>query len=363
MKLTHPNFGYGLRKGVIPIYLAAVLHEYKREIVISDLQGQVSLNADTLAQINAKPQDFTLAYLNWTPEKEKFVANLTTLFSNQINEAEKAANSYDYVVQAMKRWYLGLPKYTKETRKTVSGSKIEKSYLQFIKLLKQVDSGYVLLFEQIPKTLTPDGTINEDLFREVKKIKNFYDVCIKNLCYELIKKVKVIFSITKNKEQLNNLSLSSVIKDWCETLDINVFDQLFGNGTERCLTLFKNITHDEEAEIKKLVRLATDLRLEDWDDNTIIRFEEQLKIYKKTAEDFVIKNGSTNDGEADSTQYQITFLDDQGTTVTKRFEKVVTSQRGKLLYNNITADIEAMGAAISDQEKRQILMDILKKMC
>ena len=138
---------------------------------------------------------------------------------------------------------------------------------------------------------------------------------------------------------------------------------MFGDGTEKCLSLFKNITHNEEAEIKKLVRLATDLRLEDWDDNTILLFEKQLKLYKKTAEKFVMKSGSDNESEAVSTQYQITFLDDEGVVTTKRFEKVATSQRGKLLYNNITADIESMGTAISEQEKRQILMDILKKMC
>ena len=363
LQLTHPDFGYGLRKGVIPIYLAAVLHEYKREIVITDSHGQVNLNADTLIQINAKPEDFSLAYLNWTPEKEKFVQDLSNLFSKQVNEAERAINSYDYVVQAMKRWYLGLPKYTKEARKTALGDKIEKNYLQFIKLLKQDESSHVLLFEQIPKTLTTDGKINNDLIRRVKSVKEFYDTFLKKLTCELVNKVKVIFSTTKNKTQLSSLSLSSVVKDWCETLDQNAFDQLFGDGTEKCLSLFKNITHNEEAEIKKLVRLATDLRLEDWDDNTVLLFEKQLKIYKKTAEEFVMKAGAVNESEAASAQYQITFLDDEGVVTTKRFEKVATSQRGKLLYNNITADIESMGTAISEQEKRQILMDILKKMC
>ncbi len=263
----------------------------------------------------------------------------------------------------MKRWYLDLPKYTKEARKTVSGDKIEKSYLQFIKLLKQGESSHVLLFEQIPKALNSDGTINDDLIRKVKSVKEFYDTLLKKLSCELVNKVKVVFSTTKNKKQLTSLSLSSVVKDWCESLNQNAFEQLFGNGTEKCLSLFKNITHNEEAEVKKLVRLATDLRLEDWDDNTILLFDKQLKLYKKTAEEFVMKSGSDNERETVSTQYQITFLDDEGLAVTKRFEKVATSQRGELLYNNITADLEAMGAAISEQEKRQILMDILKKMC
>ena len=56
-------------------------------------------------------------------------------------------------------------------------------------------------------------------------------------------------------------------------------------------------------------------------------------------------------------------MDDAGNAVTKRFEKVEQSKRGKLLMNALLADIDSMGHAISEQEKRQILMEVLKKMC
>ena len=113
----------------------------------------------------------------------------------------------------------------------------------------------------------------------------------------------------------------------------------------------------------RLARLATDLRLEDWDDNTISRFEKQLRLYKRTAEDFKMKTLSKNEESEISTHYQITFLNEKGETEIKRFERIKTSQRGKLLFNNLTADLEAMGTAISEQEKRQILMDILQSLC
>ena len=47
----------------------------------------------------------------------------------------------------------------------------------------------------------------------------------------------------------------------------------------------------------------------------------------------------------------------------KRFERVSTSNRGKLLQNKIVADIDSFGQALTDAEKRQILMDVLKKLC
>ena len=46
--------------------------------------------------------------------------------------------------------------------------------------------------------------------------------------------------------------------------------------------------------------------------------------------------------------------------VTKRFEHVENTGKGKLLHNQVTAALDSMGRSISTQEKRQILMEILK---
>lgn len=61
--------------------------------------------------------------------------------------------------------------------------------------------------------------------------------------------------------------------------------------------------------------------------------------------------------------YQLSYEDETGRAVTKRFDKVETSSRGKLLYNMIETAITGMGQAVSEQEKRQILMDVLRELC
>lgn len=61
--------------------------------------------------------------------------------------------------------------------------------------------------------------------------------------------------------------------------------------------------------------------------------------------------------------YELTYKDENGKAVTKRFAKVEESRRGKLLYNAIISQLDSMGQAIPEQEKRQILMEVLKEMC
>ncbi len=360
-RLLSPEYHIGLRKGLIPIYLTVVLHEYKKEVVISDQLGQISLSADTMLQLNAKPEQFYLSYIDWNPEKEAFVRTLAEYFVEFIVEAERGFNSYEYVVSAMRRWYMSLPKYAKESKFVPDRGKIRKDYQEMLKLLKQNNSGNELLFEKMPKVF---GLVEfqESLVDNIKTFKEFYDNFLRNVKKSLCNEVKKIFISEKDTVSMDKMSLASIIKDWCETIDQSAFEQLFADGTERCLGLFKSITNDDDLTISRLAKLATDLRLEDWDDKIRELFVSNIKQYKDTAENHhAVKESAV--AENDTSIYQISFKDDSGEMVTKRFERVENTGKGKLLYNQVTAALDSMGRSISNQEKRQILMEILKDLC
>lgn len=360
-RLTSPENHIGLRKGLIPIYLAAVFHEYKQEVIIQNRFGQVQLNTDTLLQVNSHPDMFELAFLDWNPEKEQFTQHLAETFSDYIIEAEKAVNAYDYVVAAMRRWYMSLPKYTKELKRTAAGVRVDKRYASFVRMLKQNMGGHEMLFQKLPEAFGYTDQFNIGLAENISAAKSYYDDALNVLKNTLIKTVKETFALPSKETSLEATSLYSVITDWCESLDSKVFEQLFPDGTEKCLGLFRTITHDEEVFIARLAKAITNLRLEDWDEATISRFVENLKQFKNTAEQYHSEN--TPESEVATNSYQITFVDDAGQAVTKRFDRIEYSKRGKLLFNAITADIESMGHAISEQEKRQILIEVLKQLC
>ena len=87
----------------------------------------------------------------------------------------------------------------------------------------------------------------------------------------------------------------------------------------------------------------------------------EAKQYKETAESF--HSVERSNSESVSSAYELTYFDETGKSVTKRFDKVESTGRGKLLLNALTGDLESMGTAISEQEKRQILMEVLKRLC
>ena len=345
----------GIRRSLILIYLAAVLHKYKHEVAIVSGTIQIPLNVDALLQIEAAPSSFYIEFLEWNPEKAEFVNKLEEFFSDFVVEAEKTSNPYDYVVSAMKRWYMSLPKYSKEMN--LVGS--QKCYKSMLRLLTQNIGSHELLFEKLPKVFGYES-FNLALVGSIDAAKLTYDRAIVELTQRLINEVKNVFTQGTGRAMHSRSSMASIIQDWCDTLNPAVFEQMFENGADRCIGFIKTVSNDEPLFVSRLAKLVTDLRIEDWDEKTVSVFVDRLKEYKSTAEDY---QGSADEGIVNVTNgYSLTFIDEAGSTITKRFTRVEQTARGKLLMNSLLSDIETMGHSITESEKRQILMDVLRKL-
>ncbi len=109
------------------------------------------------------------------------------------------------------------------------------------------------------------------------------------------------------------------------------------------------------------------MKLEDWAESTKERFISQLSGWKESVEKYSGKNQFESQTEDESVSgpksYAISFPSKNGKSVTKYFEKVSESVRAKLLFNKVTDALETMGKSMSEAEKRQVLMDVLQKMC
>lgn len=262
----------------------------------------------------------------------------------------------------MHRWYMELPKYAKEAKYDPNGQQIDKLKRQFIRMLKQNIGTHTLLFERLPVLITGGAECGSETVNAVSEIKFFYDQMLGQLEFAFCDEVKKLFGEGQDEAILSRKSLPSVVTEWMNRLDPSIHEQLFADGTDRMLQLFlANKDASEHILTLSLAKLATDLNLSDWDANTQTAALESVKQYKTTAEKFR-QEAPQKEAEAIN-GYQLTYEDEAGCTVTKRFDKVETSKRGKLLYNAIESAISGMGQAVSEQEKRQILMDVLRELC
>jgi hypothetical protein len=259
----------------------------------------------------------------------------------------------------MNRWYLSLPKYAKEMTTTykVNGKavKVDLAKRKFVNSLKQLDTNpREFLFETVFKIFSMNEfTIN--VVPIIHTLKDEYDSAVNSLVRELIGLVKTLFSAGEAKG-----SLTSVIKDWYESLSEKARQYLYTGNESKILELMSTITNDEAMFIGRLAKAVTFLRIDDWNDDTVAAFLKDLKVFKDAVEDF------NNQSDTDSTvaaSYEIIFTDENGEKIPKRFDKAEYSDRAKLLLNEMNAHIDEYGQSITEQEKRQVLIELLEKLC
>lgn len=363
-RLTLPEFGYGLKKGVIPIYIAVVLHFFKKYLVIKNRTEEVKITADLLNSINENPKAFTAFMEDWNEDKSAYIDNLAVLFSDYVISKEKDYNTFTYVVSAMSRWYMSLPKYAKDLKtiykgKVASPEKIPSAQVKFISSLKQTSiNAREYLFEKLFDIYGyKEFTIN--IVDNIKSSKSTFDHAKNGLIMHLINDVKDIFK----SGQADNATLTSVIKDFIERLKPTTLNYLFPNEEHKVLQLMSSIGNDEKTFIERLAKAVTDLRIDDWTAETISQFTGELEQIKKSVLEYELTTALVDNSDVSSNSYKISFIGKDGKEVVKSFDKTTYSDRGKLLYNEIATSLDEMGQSISEQEKRQILMEFIEKMC
>ncbi|KUO71713.1 MAG: hypothetical protein APF77_07885 [Clostridia bacterium BRH_c25] len=363
-RLTLPEFGYGMKKGVIPIYIAVVLHFFKKYLVIKSRNQEVKITADLLNSINENPKAFTALMENWNEDKSMYIDSLAGLFSDYVISKEKDYNTFTYVVSAMSRWYMSLPKYAKELKaiykgKNTSPEKIPPAQVKFIGSLKQTDiNAREFLFRKLFDIYGyKEFTIN--IVDNIRSSKATFDSAKNGLIKHLTKDVKGIFK----SGQADSATLTSIIRDFIERLKPTTFSYLFPNEEHKVLQLMSRIGNDEKTFIERLAKTVTDLRIDDWTVDTISQFISKLEHFKKSILEYDLSATQVDNSRASSNSYKVCFIGKDGKEVVKSFDKTTYSDRGKLLYNEIATALEEMGQSISEQEKRQILMEFIERMC
>ncbi|QEK11541.1 hypothetical protein FQB35_03655 [Crassaminicella thermophila] len=362
-KLTKPKWHIGLKKGIIPIYIAVLLHEFKKYAVISRNGYEMEITGRLLDDINDKPEEFEIYIENWDEQKEKYIQGLENIFKEYIVDGEKEYNTFEYIVRAIYRWFLQLPKYTKEYRKVYLGSSnFDNLDTHIIKLRNSLKGTRInsrdFLFDKLFKIFGYED-FNTNIILDIKQVKITLDNNKKYLIEHLALDIKKIFMKHYNEQ----VSLYSVMKDWYEGLDNYTKNNLFNLGEEKFLQEIKNITNDYISFIEKISKIITGLRVEDWNDQTIDKFINEVKKYKENIEKFNEELQQEGNEKVEQRSYKISFFTENGEEKTKTFEKVKLSDEAELMYNEIESIFDGYGESIDISEKRQILMKIFEKCC
>jgi hypothetical protein len=340
---------YGLRKGIIPILLALVLHQQRNEIICIDQTGvEIQFSAHDIDNACKNPENFVIVKQNWSEEKAAFCSMLPELFSDYLTLDGDLVGPAKIVVDGFKRWFLSLPRFTRDSQGLTKEAK------ELRKVLKKVGvTSNTILFDLVPKIF--GISLSEELLLLVNKISR---VKAEMDGYLLAMILDIEKSLIAQVPNANGEALLGVLKTWYAYLNPRERERLYSDGTQEIIDMIETFEGENSLVfLKKLLTVMTGLRPEDWNDSTIKNIVPIFRdmMIEVTAMRVSLMSGST------TKEIALTFLDGE-TQMTKSFPSIPITETGEILENLITAHINEYGDSITNNEKRQILLNVLLRL-
>lgn len=343
----------GLRKGIIPIYLAFVLKNYKEQAVVYLKSGRIKkelvLDVSVIENINNNPKDYSIKVEEGTEERELYVNSLLEIFNKYLNK--KSTNKYVDILHGMRNWLQSLSLFAQNHQNDFETNTLIKD--EIIKLRRELVKYEInyrgFVFENLLKYLNAKD-YNECLFK-LKEVKNYLDNHDIKVREHLIKVTKEVI------DKHYTGSLTGCLIKWYTNLTDSQKEHLYNTETNKFIKLIQSSEHSEVEAVNKLAQIFTGLSIEDWNDNSINIYLSGIEESKSLIENYEESvNSEENEG-----LIKIIFEAQEEAAVEKTFSKTEISPIGSTLFNAIEEVIDEYGYSVDDNEKRNILMEILSR--
>lgn len=339
---------YGMRKGIIPLFLAYVLRKYKENIIFYFKGKEVELSAAILSALNDSPKDYSILLEKGTEEREVFLNQLEELFAEYKDNNYSSINRVYTVVRTMQNWMRSLPEYTKKftwyynasEKKQISDTArlIRNDLLKF-----EVNSRELLFKKWIPKLSQND---EQTCIQQISEIHNLFKYHVTEYRKELCNR------IAKRLVQDYSGSLCSAIQIWFSKLPNATKMHVFDSSTNELLALAEKWnSYDEQLLLDELAILFVSMGVEDWSDKLAVQFEESIYEVIQKINDFV-------EVPVDEQECRLA-INLPNIQIDKSFSDSEISPLGKTVLNNLRAVFEEYNGAIEVDEQLAIIAELI----
>lgn len=335
---------YGMRRGIIPIYLAIYFKKYSNDIIIYNHLKEVELNTETIKFIDKDPTNYDIRLEQGTTERIHYINTLSNIFEVE-TDGLIFHTQCTVIVEKIKSWFRSLPKCSRELQEKEI---IKQGFVAFRKEVTKFDiNPREFLLNTIPEKVCKDKNLTVCI-KIMQSIKNMCDIYFDVLVQKLTLTVKQIFMPTYEG------SLSGALKGWYIELDSKVTDYMLNVQTNKFLSTIKNIQeYDEVALLEKIGYTLTGLHLKDWTQETIELFIDQLKQIN----DEINNIETIYDDLQEGMQISIKL---NGQIRQKVLKDEKMSPIGETLLSNLMDSLEEYGDALDVSEKMSVLVRLIE---
>ena len=333
--------GFGLKRGVIPIVITWVISKYKNCISIKDDEQIYDLSGQTLDLVDKNPEKYSITLIKNNYERMDYINKLSNLFMDKEEILENRNSNLSYVTKSIKYWFLSLNKYTKDVKKIYIGNgkyeKISKEIVKFKNKIRTVDERSIeFLFEDLPQIFSCNNYY--ELLHKIEHCKNDIEQYSDNLYKNIEIDIKNIFDIKPNE------SLNNGMYKWLKQLELKeiIPSKLINNFINMILNNKDN--NYVVNYVDNLSNTILGIYLSDWNDNTA----EEMLIKLKDIKQRSIELG--RDTKPNNEDINI-----------KKQEEIILSRKAEMLLDDLRDTFEEYGDSINIEEKKYIIVELLKE--
>ena len=343
---------YGMRKGVIPIYIAYVFRRVQESLILTYKGKEIAADGDVLSRVEDDPEGFSFYTEEGTKEKDDYLDFILASFADDQSEGIK--NRCTSAVDALQKWFRALPKFTREHTKVYGQTEITKVGSAILRLKKQLIryeiNPHGFLFDELPTCFGCSG----DYEQTKQKLRDFADEND-----HFIDSVKDYLC-----EEVKNLpdthisgSLSSVLKDWYASLPADTLSHIFSREVNAFLHYIKEYSsHDDREVIGGLAKAVTLLSIEDWNDGVVGDFLSGCAEYIHS-----VCTYRSRERQAENKGKIELSLNYEGNVYEKNLSEAELTGMAELAMNSIESELEDYGDSITPQEKVTLLLKLIRK--
>lgn len=338
---------YGMRRGVIPFYMAYVLASRREDVIVYFANKELQITPEIVVNMCEKPEDYSMYVSGEDLQKEKYIAELNSLF--QVDENRNlSTNRIKNIIICMQRWFRALPQVSRNTinlEQYVTDNTMIKAIKSVKKAMQKIEyNPFEILFVDFPQAF--ETVTLEDTFRVLDESKTYFD---DYLAWIEEQAIGVIYEIwdPKRKQELFH-----TLKEWYAKQSKRSKQGLYDGRTTNfmsCLEMLDVYSNQDVAS--KIVKAITDVYIENWNTGSLEEFSEVLENVKNGIE-------SIRDEEA-SGELELRFTGRNGEIINKLYSHVNEST-GSVLKNIIEDALDEYDD-LSVNDRVSILLEMIEK--
>lgn len=341
--------GYGLRRGILPIYLANELPKLSDTPVIYFQEKEVPLEAEILENINENPKDYFLYIEEKTIKKEEYLESLEHLF---LKEESAAATRMEKIAEGIWWWYRSLPQIAVHFKKKPKDF-TENEYIELVRVRKLLNRMELnpreLLLDKFPEIFQTEDY--HAVIKGIERIKHILDDYLNNMKQELLKCIRNVFCI-ENEE-----NMTAALTHWYKSHTKGNSGMVLNQRAGKLAGYLSKIdTYHEEEIAGDFAKLLLDIHVEDFKDSSLSEFQVVLR---KTTEE--IEESTKSLADLKGKKY-LRFVLNNGEEMETYYDSIKEDTMSLFMQNAMEEVLEEFGDSLEVNQKVSVLVQVLEQL-